>query len=112
MALMGLIAGAPDEASVGPRSKRSCTDRRHHPIHRRGDSREGRRRGGGPHCLRRDRILRDVLDGLEAGPEDNGAAEDAARANVTELCGRYPIYNLASGDPAHDRKTQLPVRAG
>ena len=34
----------------------------------------------------------DVLDGLEAGPEDNGAAEDAARANVTELCGRFPIY--------------------
>ena len=33
----------------------------------------------------------DVLDGLEAGPEDNGAAEDAARANVTELCGRFPI---------------------
>ena len=37
-------------------------------------------------------LIGDVLDGLAAHPEDNGAAEARARAEVEELCRRFPIY--------------------
>ncbi|AVM73585.1 serine hydroxymethyltransferase [Magnetospirillum gryphiswaldense] len=37
-------------------------------------------------------LIGDVLDGLAANPEDNSAAEQKARAEVTELCRRFPIY--------------------
>ncbi len=37
-------------------------------------------------------LIADVLDGLAAKPDDNSEAEDAARAEVIELCRRYPIY--------------------
>ena len=37
-------------------------------------------------------LIGDVLDGLAANPEDNAAAEDAARKTVGELCRRFPIY--------------------
>ncbi len=37
-------------------------------------------------------LIGDVLDGLAAHPEDNGAAEIRARAEVEELCRRFPIY--------------------
>jgi glycine hydroxymethyltransferase len=33
-----------------------------------------------------------VLDGLAANPADNGAAEQAVRKDVRELCRRFPIY--------------------
>ena len=37
-------------------------------------------------------LIADVLDGLAANPDDNSAAEQAARAKVLALCGRFPIY--------------------
>jgi glycine hydroxymethyltransferase len=37
-------------------------------------------------------LIGDVLDGLAANPDDNSAAEGAARAQVAELCRRFPIY--------------------
>jgi glycine hydroxymethyltransferase len=37
-------------------------------------------------------LIGDVLDGLAANPEDNSAAEQKARAEVAELCRRFPIY--------------------
>jgi len=37
-------------------------------------------------------MIGDVLDGLAANGTDNGAAEEAARAKVGELCRRFPIY--------------------
>jgi glycine hydroxymethyltransferase len=37
-------------------------------------------------------LIGDVLDGLAAHPNDNSAAENAARAKVQELCRRFPIY--------------------
>jgi glycine hydroxymethyltransferase len=36
--------------------------------------------------------IADVLDGLARNPEDNSAAEKAARAKTSELCKRFPIY--------------------
>jgi len=38
-------------------------------------------------------LIGQVLDGLAANPDDNGAAESAARSKVEELCRRFPIYN-------------------
>lgn len=37
-------------------------------------------------------LIGDVLDGLAANPDDNSAAENKARAEVAELCRRFPIY--------------------
>ncbi len=37
-------------------------------------------------------LIGDVLDGLAANGDDNGAAEAAARERVLDLCRRYPIY--------------------
>jgi glycine hydroxymethyltransferase len=37
-------------------------------------------------------LIVDVLDGLAANPDDNSAAEQAARAQVAELCAKFPIY--------------------
>ena len=37
-------------------------------------------------------LIGDVLDGLARSPEDNSAAEAAARTKVEELCRRFPIY--------------------
>jgi glycine hydroxymethyltransferase len=37
-------------------------------------------------------LIGDVLDGLAKNPDDNSAAEKAARAGVAELCRKYPIY--------------------
>ncbi len=38
-------------------------------------------------------LISDVLEGLAANPEDNSAAEAAARAQVAELCKAFPIYH-------------------
>jgi glycine hydroxymethyltransferase len=38
------------------------------------------------------RLIGQVLDGLAAHPDDNGAAEKAVRARVAELCRKFPIY--------------------
>ncbi|WP_096702976.1 serine hydroxymethyltransferase [Magnetospirillum sp. 15-1] len=38
-------------------------------------------------------LIGDVLDGLAANPEDNSVAEARARAEVAELCRRFPIYS-------------------
>ena len=38
-------------------------------------------------------LIGDVLDGLEKNPEDNAAAEEKARAVVSELCRKFPIYD-------------------
>ena len=40
-------------------------------------------------------LISDVLDGLAANPEDNGAAEAAAREQVEALCNKFPIYGKA-----------------
>ena len=40
-------------------------------------------------------LISDVLDGLAANPEDNGAAETAARQQVEALCKKFPIYGKA-----------------
>ena len=37
-------------------------------------------------------LIADVLDGLVANPDDNDAAERAAREQVLALCERFPIY--------------------
>ncbi len=37
-------------------------------------------------------LIGDVLDGLAANPDDNSAAEAAARTQVAALCQRFPIY--------------------
>ena len=37
-------------------------------------------------------LIVEVLDGLAAHPQDNGAAERRVRAEVGELCRRFPIY--------------------
>ncbi len=42
-------------------------------------------------------LIGDVLDGLAASPDDNGAAEAAARAEVRALCARFPIYPELAG---------------
>ena len=50
-------------------------------------------RGFGPAQFKRvGELIGDVLDGLAANPENNAAAEDAARLEVAELCRRFPIY--------------------
>lgn len=37
-------------------------------------------------------LIGDVLDGLTVSPDDNAAVERKVRAQVTELCKRFPIY--------------------
>ena len=54
----------------------------------------GTTRGFGPAEFRRiGEMIGDVLDGLAANPDDNGAAESAARDEVDELCRRFPVYS-------------------
>jgi glycine hydroxymethyltransferase len=38
-------------------------------------------------------MIGEVLTGLARNADDNGAAEDAVRERVLELCGRFPIYS-------------------
>ena len=53
----------------------------------------GTTRGFGPAEFRRvGELIADVLDGLAAHPEDNAAAETAARDGVAALCARFPVY--------------------
>ena len=53
----------------------------------------GTTRGFGPAEFRRvGELIADVLVGLAANPDDNSAAEAAARDRVGELCRRFPIY--------------------
>ena len=50
-------------------------------------------RGFGPAEIRRvGELIVEVLDGLAAHPEDNGAVERRVRAEVGELSRRFPIY--------------------
>jgi glycine hydroxymethyltransferase len=50
-------------------------------------------RGFGPVEFRHvGELIGEVLDGLSRHPDDNGAAERAARAKVLDLCRRFPIY--------------------
>jgi glycine hydroxymethyltransferase len=37
-------------------------------------------------------LIARVVDGLAANPEDNSVVEEAVRAEVLDLTGRYPIY--------------------
>ena len=48
---------------------------------------------GGPEFCRVGELIGDVLDGLIENPEDNRAAEKAAREQVAELCQEFPIYS-------------------
>jgi len=43
-------------------------------------------------CRHLGQLIVRVLDGLAANPNDNGAAEQAVRKDVRELCRRFPIY--------------------
>ena len=53
----------------------------------------GTTRGFGAGEFRRvGELIADVLDGIAAHPGDNGAAEAAARAEVCDLCRRFPLY--------------------
>jgi glycine hydroxymethyltransferase len=50
-------------------------------------------RGFGPAEFKRvGELISDVLDGLANNPDDNSAAENAAKAKVAELCRSFPIY--------------------
>ncbi|MBT3907420.1 MAG: serine hydroxymethyltransferase [Rhodospirillaceae bacterium] len=50
-------------------------------------------RGFGPAEFQRvGELISEVLDGLADNPEDNSAAENAAKAKVAELCSSFPIY--------------------
>jgi len=50
-------------------------------------------RGFGPGEFRQvGELIAQVLDGLAANPDDNGAAEGAVREEVRALCRRFPIY--------------------
>jgi glycine hydroxymethyltransferase len=56
----------------------------------------GTTRGFGPAEFRRvGELIVDVLDGLAAHTDDNGAAEAAAREQVAALCDRFPVYGGA-----------------
>ena len=56
----------------------------------------GTTRGFGTAEFRRvGELIADVLDGLAANPDDNGAAEAAARDQVATLCSRFPVYGVA-----------------
>jgi glycine hydroxymethyltransferase len=37
-------------------------------------------------------LIAEVLDGLAANPEDNGAVEEKVRADVKKLCDAFPLY--------------------
>lgn len=39
-------------------------------------------------------FIGDVLDGLAENPEDNAATEQKVKAQVAELCAKFPIYDL------------------
>jgi len=43
-------------------------------------------------CRQLGKLITRVLDGLAANAENNGAAEQAVRKEVQELCRRFPIY--------------------
>jgi glycine hydroxymethyltransferase len=50
-------------------------------------------RGFGPEEFRQvGNLIGDVLDGMTVSPDDNGMTERKVRAQVTELCKRFPIY--------------------
>ena len=50
------------------------------------------------------RLIADVLDGLAVSPDDNSAAEAAARERVSELCRRFPIYPHLTSTPEHEER--------
>ena len=53
----------------------------------------GTTRGFGPGEFRQvGQLISDVLEHLAANPDDNSAAEGAAREKVEDLCRRFPVY--------------------
>jgi glycine hydroxymethyltransferase len=40
------------------------------------------------------RLIVEVLDGLTASPDDNRAVEERGRAQVEDLCTRFPVYGV------------------
>lgn len=53
----------------------------------------GTSRGFGPEEFRLiGNLISDVLDGLAANPEDNSKVEAEVRAQVEELCKKFPLY--------------------
>jgi glycine hydroxymethyltransferase len=40
------------------------------------------------------RLIVEVLDGLAASPDDNRAVEERVRAQVENLCARFPVYGV------------------
>ncbi len=56
----------------------------------------GTTRGFGPGEFRQvGQLISDVLEHLAANPDDNSAAEGAAREKVADLCRRFPVYSNA-----------------
>lgn len=50
-------------------------------------------------------LIADVIEGLSAYPEDNSAAEQAARAEVAKLVARFPVYREGLPCMALDQET-------
>jgi glycine hydroxymethyltransferase len=42
------------------------------------------------------RLIVEVLDGLAANADDNGAIEDRVRVEVERLCARFPVYGSSA----------------
>ncbi|HEX8233117.1 MAG TPA: serine hydroxymethyltransferase [Caulobacteraceae bacterium] len=56
----------------------------------------GTTRGFGTAEFRRiGELIAEVVDGLAANPEANGAVEERVRGEVMDLCARFPIYGQA-----------------
>ncbi len=54
----------------------------------------GTTRGFGPGEFRQiGELISEVLEQLAANPDDNSAAENAAREKVADLCRRFPVYS-------------------
>ncbi len=53
----------------------------------------GTTRGFGPAEFRQvGELIVEVLDGIAANPDDNGACESSVRARVEDICARFPVY--------------------
>ncbi len=53
----------------------------------------GTSRGFGPEEFKLiGNLISDVLDGLVANPDDNSKVEAEVRAQVEELCKKFPLY--------------------
>ena len=79
------LGGATHVVLVGSSRDHAAVGEEHHPV-----GVAGRAGVVGHH----DDGLTEVVDGLAAnGEEGNAAVEDKVRAEVSQLCARFPLYN-------------------